>query len=79
VSWCTVVATVAGATSPWPACYEPAGTVITGTADRAADRIGRLVYLDAANPINGQSSGLLDHFGELGVQVAGEGDGGVAA
>ncbi|MGF7238700.1 MAG: alpha/beta fold hydrolase [Frankia sp.] len=31
------------------------GMVITGAADRAADRIGRLVYLDAANPVNGQS------------------------
>jgi pimeloyl-ACP methyl ester carboxylesterase len=31
------------------------GMVITGVADRAADRVGRLVYLDAANPTNGQS------------------------
>jgi pimeloyl-ACP methyl ester carboxylesterase len=31
------------------------GMVITGTADRVADRIGRLVFLDAANPLNGQS------------------------
>jgi pimeloyl-ACP methyl ester carboxylesterase len=31
------------------------GMVITGIADRAADRIGHLVYLDAANPVNGQS------------------------
>jgi len=31
------------------------GMVITGVADRAADRVGRLVYLDAANPANGQS------------------------
>jgi pimeloyl-ACP methyl ester carboxylesterase len=35
------------------------GMVITGvadrSADRSADRIGRLVYLDAANPVNGQS------------------------
>jgi pimeloyl-ACP methyl ester carboxylesterase len=31
------------------------GMVITGAADRAADRIGKLVYLDAANPGNGQS------------------------
>jgi pimeloyl-ACP methyl ester carboxylesterase len=31
------------------------GMVITGIADRAAARIGRLVYLDAANPKNGQS------------------------
>jgi len=31
------------------------GMVVTGVADRAADRIGRLVYLDAANPKDGQS------------------------
>jgi pimeloyl-ACP methyl ester carboxylesterase len=31
------------------------GMVITGVADRAADRIGRLVFLDAATPVNGQS------------------------
>jgi pimeloyl-ACP methyl ester carboxylesterase len=31
------------------------GMVITGTADRVADRVGRLVFLDAANPVNGQS------------------------
>ena len=31
------------------------GMVVTGAADRAAERIGRLVYLDAANPRNGQS------------------------
>ncbi len=31
------------------------GMVITGVADRATDRIGRIVYLDAANPRNGQS------------------------
>jgi len=31
------------------------GMVITGIADRAAARIGKLVYLDAANPKNGQS------------------------
>ena len=31
------------------------GMVITGAADRAADRVGRLVFLDAANPVNGQS------------------------
>ncbi|EFC82270.1 alpha/beta fold hydrolase [Parafrankia sp. EUN1f] len=39
------------------------GMVITGVADRAADRIGRLVYLDAANPVNGQS--LLDVAGPI--------------
>ncbi len=31
------------------------GMVITGVADRATDRIGHIVYLDAANPQNGQS------------------------
>ncbi len=31
------------------------GMVITGVADRAADRVGKLVYLDAANPRDGQS------------------------
>ncbi|HMK84491.1 MAG TPA: alpha/beta hydrolase [Steroidobacteraceae bacterium] len=31
------------------------GMVITGVADRAADRIGHLVFLDAATPSNGQS------------------------
>ena len=31
------------------------GMVITGIADRAADRIGHLVYLDAAMPVNGES------------------------
>jgi pimeloyl-ACP methyl ester carboxylesterase len=31
------------------------GMVITGAGDRACDRIGHLVYLDAANPKNGQS------------------------
>ena len=39
------------------------GMVITGIADRAAERIGRLVYLDAANPVNGQS--LLDVAGPM--------------
>ena len=39
------------------------GMVITGVADRAADRIGRLVYLDAANPVNGQS--LVDVAGPI--------------
>lgn len=39
------------------------GMVITGIADRAADRIGHLVYLDAANPVNGQS--LVDVAGPL--------------
>jgi len=31
------------------------GMVITGVADRAADRVAKLVYLDAANPTDGQS------------------------
>jgi pimeloyl-ACP methyl ester carboxylesterase len=31
------------------------GMVITGVADRATDRVAKLVYLDAANPRNGQS------------------------
>lgn len=31
------------------------GMVITGVADRATDRVGHLVFLDAANPENGQS------------------------
>src|SRR5205807_7362746 len=39
------------------------GMVITGVADRAADRIGRLVYLDAANPVNNQS--LVDVSGPI--------------
>jgi len=39
------------------------GMVITGVADRAADRIARLVYLDAANPVNGQS--LVDVAGPI--------------
>jgi pimeloyl-ACP methyl ester carboxylesterase len=39
------------------------GMVVTGVADRAGDRIGRLVYLDAANPKDGQS--LVDVAGEV--------------
>ena len=39
------------------------GMVVTGIADRAADRIGKLVYLDAANPKNGQS--LVDVAGPV--------------
>ena len=39
------------------------GMVITGAADRATDRIGKLVYLDAANPRNGQS--LVDVAGPV--------------
>ncbi|WP_024801871.1 alpha/beta hydrolase [Nocardia sp. BMG51109] len=31
------------------------GMVVTGAADRTHDRIGKLVYLDAATPANGQS------------------------
>lgn len=37
------------------------GMVITGIADRATDRVGHRVYLDAAYPQNGQS--LVDHAG----------------
>ncbi|MET0902392.1 MAG: alpha/beta hydrolase [Acidimicrobiales bacterium] len=39
------------------------GMVVTGVADRAADRVGKLVYLDAANPRHGQS--LLDVAGPI--------------
>src|SRR5260370_27882156 len=39
------------------------GIVLTGAADRATDRIGDLVYLDAAYPQNGQS--LVDIAGTL--------------
>src|SRR5690349_23291709 len=39
------------------------GMVITGVADRSADRIGRIVYLDAATPVNGQS--LVDVAGPI--------------
>jgi len=39
------------------------GMVITGVVDRAADRIGKLVYLDAATPVNGQS--LVDVAGPV--------------
>jgi len=39
------------------------GMVITGVADRASDRIGHMVYLDAATPKNGQS--LVDIAGQL--------------
>jgi pimeloyl-ACP methyl ester carboxylesterase len=39
------------------------GMVITGVADRAAARIGRIVYLDAATPVNGQS--LVDVAGPI--------------
>jgi len=39
------------------------GMVITGVADRAAARIGRLVFLDAATPLNNQS--LVDVAGPV--------------
>ncbi|HUJ66521.1 MAG TPA: alpha/beta hydrolase, partial [Acidimicrobiales bacterium] len=39
------------------------GMVITGIADRATDRVGKLVYLDAANPRNRQS--LVDVAGPV--------------
>ena len=31
------------------------GMVITGVGDRAPDRVGHIVYLDAATPVNGES------------------------
>jgi pimeloyl-ACP methyl ester carboxylesterase len=39
------------------------GMVITGVADRAAERVGRIVYLDAATPVNAQS--LVDVAGPI--------------
>lgn len=39
------------------------GMVVTGVADRVPDRIGNIVYLDAAYPFNGQS--LVDVAGEF--------------
>jgi pimeloyl-ACP methyl ester carboxylesterase len=39
------------------------GMVITGAADKAVDRVGRLVYLDAANLVNHQS--LVDVAGPV--------------
>jgi pimeloyl-ACP methyl ester carboxylesterase len=39
------------------------GMVITGAADKAADRVGKLVFLDAATPRNGQS--LVDVAGPV--------------
>jgi pimeloyl-ACP methyl ester carboxylesterase len=39
------------------------GMVITGVADRSADRVGRIVYLDAATPVNDQS--LVDVAGPI--------------
>jgi len=39
------------------------GMVITGAADKAVDRVGKLVFLDAANPRNGQS--LVDVAGPV--------------
>jgi pimeloyl-ACP methyl ester carboxylesterase len=39
------------------------GMVITGVGDRAADRVGKLVFLDAANPKNGES--LVDVAGPV--------------
>ncbi|MFD1814589.1 alpha/beta fold hydrolase [Rhodococcus gannanensis] len=39
------------------------GMVITGAADRAPNRVGQLVYLDAATPVNGQS--LVDVAGDI--------------
>jgi hypothetical protein len=45
--------------------------VITGVADRAADRVGHLVFLDAATPQNGQS--LVDIAGPLMTAARAEG------
>lgn len=39
------------------------GMVVTGVADRVPERIGNIVYLDAAYPFNGQS--LVDVAGEF--------------
>jgi pimeloyl-ACP methyl ester carboxylesterase len=39
------------------------GMVITGVVDRAAERVGKVVYLDAANPVDGQS--LVDVAGPI--------------
>ena len=39
------------------------GMVVTGVADRAVDRVGRVVYLDAATPTDGQS--LVDVAGPI--------------
>lgn len=39
------------------------GMVITGAADLVPERVGRLVYLDAATPVNGQS--LVDVAGPI--------------
>jgi pimeloyl-ACP methyl ester carboxylesterase len=49
------------------------GMVITGVGGRAPDRIGKLVYLDAANPKNGQSlvdvAGPMMEMARLGGQI----------
>jgi pimeloyl-ACP methyl ester carboxylesterase len=49
------------------------GMVITGVGGRAPDRVGKLVYLDAANPENGQSlvdvAGPMMEMARLGGQV----------
>ena len=45
--------------------------VITGAADRAADRVGHLVYLDAATPANGQT--LVDQAPEMMAAARAEG------
>lgn len=44
------------------------GMVITGVADRGGDRVGHLVYLDAATPVDGES--LADVAGPL-IRAAG--------
>src|ERR1700744_5442514 len=46
------------------------GMIITGVADRATDRVGHIVYLDAAMPQNGPS--LVDVAGPM-MEAAGAG------
>ena len=55
--------------------HSYAGMVITGVADRALDRIGHLVFLDAAQPRNGEAlvdlvAGL-EHLKDAGTMVDG--------
>ncbi len=60
--------------------HSAAGPVITAAADRAASRIGGLLYLDASLPLHGQS--MLDFIGDsqgisavFRAQAAANGDG----
>lgn len=52
------------------------GMVITGVADRAAERLSRLVYLDAAVPANGQNAtgGFSEGTGDVLDAMAGGAD-----